>query len=104
MFQMKSIVVLAALLAGAASYAQESLTREEVRAETARARAAGEMAGINEAWDGSAFKPAQEPSGVFGRPFTKPELSREEVMAEFERAQRSGELARHKEIYWTGGD
>ncbi len=104
MFQMKSIVVLTALLAGAASFAQEALTREEVRAETARARAAGEMAGVGEAWDGSAFKPAQEPSGVFGRPFSQPQLSREEVMAEFERARRSGELDQLREIYWIGGD
>lgn len=103
MFSMKSIVVLAAIFAGAASYAQETLSREDVRAETTRARAAGEMAGINEAWDGMTIGPKQV-SGVFGRPFAEPGLTREAVMAEYERARSRGEIEQHRLIYATGGD
>lgn len=103
MFPFKSIVVFAALVAGAASYADETLTREEVGAETARASAAGEMDGVNEAWDGTAF--GQHPaSGVYGRPFAEPGQTREAVMAEFVAVRHSREFEEHKLIYATGGD
>lgn len=96
--QVKAMVMLLTLFTGVASFAEEGLTREQVRAEMARAMAAGEMAGINEAWDGSL---SQRAAGVYGRSFAGTELTREQVRAELQRAIAAGEMPAANEG-WDG--
>jgi hypothetical protein len=109
MLQLKSILVIAALLGGAsatfADQAEQPLTREAVLAELKRAQAAGQMDGINEAWDGTNFGSSRAPEGVFGRPFeASGGLTREEVIAEYQRALKRGEIARHRMTDGVGGN
>ena len=102
MYVAKLFVVAATLSLGAASFAQEGLTREAVLAEMARAQAAGEIDTRGEAWDGT-FQTAAK-SGVYGRPFAEPAMSREEVNAELQRARSSGEIARQQWTDYVGGN
>ncbi len=66
----KPMVVVAALMSGAAGYARQGMTQQEVRAELARAQAAGELGVAGEAWDGSAAVQAKE-VGMYGRTFAE---------------------------------
>lgn len=109
MLPIKTFVVIAALLSGAsASFADGTLqpvTREQVRAELQHAQMAGQLNGINEAWDGSNFASMRTADAVHGRPFaSSPGLSREEVLAHYQRALTSGEIARHQLTDGVGGD
>jgi hypothetical protein len=68
------------------------LTRAEVRAELARAQAAGELA-----WHSYAVVAAPAPNaGAQGRAFAGPGLTREQVRAELMRARAAGEIAWHE--------
>ena len=81
------------------------MTREQVRAELQHAQMAGQLNGINEAWDGSNFTSTRTADAVYGRPFAStPGLSRDEVLAEYQRALNSGEVARHQLTDGVGGD
>jgi Domain of unknown function (DUF4148) len=77
--------------------AQEApLTRAEVKAELARARASGELDGWREgSIDGSSMVAAKSAAGAQGRAFTSPGLSRAQVMAELASARAKGEVDRY---------
>lgn len=91
MIERNLIVGAAIVLFGAASFAQQPLSREDVQSELAQAQASGALATRGEAWDGS-FEPAR--SGVYGRPFAaEAAMSREAVIAETVRARQAGEMA-----------
>ena len=94
MLKFHSIAVAAIVSLGATAFAQEQpLTRAEVRAELARAQAAGEIA-----WHSHAVVPApmSDAAGAQGRAFSGAGLTREQVRAELARAQANGEMAWHE--------
>jgi hypothetical protein len=106
MFGIKTVVAAVVVCAcTAASAQQESMTREEVKAELVRAQAAGETVTNGEAWDGTATKAATTArSGAFGRPFAGAGLSREAVKAELAKARASGEMERRALTDYVGGN
>ena len=78
--------------------AQETpLTRAEVKAELARARASGELDGWREqSIDGSSMVAAKgSAAGAQGRAFVNPGLSRAQVMAELAEARAKGQTDRY---------
>jgi hypothetical protein len=105
MLKLKTIVAAFAVLACTAVSAQQgSMTREEVKAELARALAAGEIAAVGDAWDGTTAKAATDArAGAFGRPFAGAGLSRDAVKAELARARASGEMERRALTDHVGG-
>ncbi len=102
MYVAKLFVVAATLSLGAAAFAQDGLSREQVRSEMVRAQSAGEIDSRVEAWDGT-FQTAGK-SGVYGRPFAEPGMSREAIIAELQSARSSGEIARQQLTDYVGGD
>jgi hypothetical protein len=109
MLPIKTFVVITALLSGAsvsfADGALQPVTREQVHAELQHAQMAGQLNGINEAWDGSNFASTRTADAVHGRPFAStPGLSREEVLADYHRALNSGEIARSRLTDGVGGE
>lgn len=79
----KLTFALVALIAAGSSLAQ-GLSRQEVVAELARARASGELARHH----------SENPDAYAPRTATASSVSRAEVLAQLERARASGELAR----------
>jgi len=71
-----------------------TMTRAEVQAELARARANGELDGWREqSVDGASMFAANTAAGAQGRAFAKPGLTREQVRAELDRARANGEIS-----------
>ena len=80
--------------ASAPSSASAGLTRAEVQAELAWARANGELAMLHRTYGEEQAEPIlSRAAGAQGRPFAGPGLTRAEVKAELARAIASGELA-----------
>ncbi len=91
MIKQKLMVGAAILAFGAASFGQQELSRDAVRAELLRARAAGEIAPAGEGWDGRVDVSGN--AGLYGRRFAEPGMSRDAVMAETSRARAAGEMS-----------
>lgn len=109
MLKFNSITSAALMLLSSVAFAQQAsdpssasagLTRAEVMAELARARANGELAMDGEA---QAEPIVSRAAGAQGRPFAGPGLTRAEVKAELARARASGEMARYEDLL-RGGD
>ena len=98
MLKFNSITSAALMLLSSVAFAQQAsapssasagLTRAEVMAELARAKASGEFTIYGEA---QAEPIVSRAAGALGRPFAGPGLTRAEVMAELARAKASGEF------------
>lgn len=94
-----AIISLASL-----AVAQDSgLSRAQVTAELAQARASGELDSRREwAVDGTSAITTRSAAGARGRAFAEPGLTRAQVRAELDRARASGEIDRYMSQHGGG--
>jgi Domain of unknown function (DUF4148) len=90
-------------LASFAVAQEATLTRAEVSAELAQARASGQLDNRREwAVDGTSAVTTRSAAGARGRAFAEPGLTRAQVRAELDRARASGEIDRYMQQHGGG--